>query len=82
MAIGKILRAAVPGALLRWGAKLRFPYLFLLTAVLFVFDLAIPDIVPFADEIIIGLTTLILANLKKERSPSDDPAPTNDEHRG
>ena len=81
MAIGKVLRAALPGTLLRWGAKLRFPYLFLLTAVLFVFDLAIPDVVPFADEILIGLVTLILASLKKKQPPPDDSELTNDEHK-
>ncbi|MCR9105457.1 MAG: hypothetical protein NXI15_09215 [Gammaproteobacteria bacterium] len=66
MAIGKVLRASVPGVLLSWGAKLRFPYLFLLTATVFVADLFIPDVIPFADEIVIGLVTLLLASLKKK----------------
>jgi hypothetical protein len=60
-----LLRVGIPGMVLRWGSRLRFPYLFLLMAALFVFDLAIPDVIPVADEILIGLATLLLANLKK-----------------
>ena len=71
MAMKSVLRAGLPGMVLRWGSRLRFPYLFLLMAVLFVFDLAIPDVIPFADEILIGLVTLLLANLKKKNAPID-----------
>ena len=35
-------------------------------AVLFVLNLFIPDVVPFADEIIMGLVTAIMASLKKK----------------
>ena len=79
MAIGKLLRGSLPAVLLRWGGRLRFPYLFLLTAIVFVADLMIPDVIPLADEIIIGLVTLILANLKKSPKaehpalPGDNP---------
>ncbi|MFK7977541.1 MAG: DUF6116 family protein [Halioglobus sp.] len=66
MAIRKILRNSAPVLLLRWGAKLRFPTLFLLTATVFVADLIIPDVIPMADEILIGLATIALANLKKK----------------
>ena len=51
--------------LLGWLGKLSFPRLFLLTAVLFFLDLLIPDFVPFADEILLGLGTLLLARWKK-----------------
>lgn len=67
----KLLRAGLPGMVLRWGSRLRFPYLFLVTAVLFVIDLAIPDVIPLADEILIGLATLVLANLKKKSRQPD-----------
>ena len=53
--IGKVVRGGVAGVILRWASSLRFPYLLLLTSVLFVFNLFIPDVVPFVDEIIMGL---------------------------
>jgi hypothetical protein len=51
----------------RFAARLRFPQLFLLTAALFVLDLLIPDAIPFADELLLGLGTLLLAGLRRER---------------
>jgi hypothetical protein len=53
--------------LLRWLGKLGYPRLFLLTAVLFVLDLLVPDVIPFADELLLGLGTLLLANWKKRK---------------
>lgn len=52
---------------LRWFGRLRFPYLFLLTGALFVFDSLVPDIIPFIDEILLGLGTLLLANFKNRK---------------
>lgn len=49
---------------LRWLSRLSFPRLFLLSAALFLVDLVVPDLVPFADEILLGLGTLLLANWK------------------
>lgn len=51
--------------LLRWFGRLSYPRLFLLTAILFVADVFIPDVIPFADELLLGLGTLLLANWKK-----------------
>ncbi|MFQ5828992.1 MAG: DUF6116 family protein [Candidatus Methylomirabilia bacterium] len=51
-----------------WMApRLRFPHLFVLTAILFLLDLLIPDLVPFADEILLGLATLLLGSWKKRK---------------
>jgi len=66
MAVSKIARGGLAGAFIRWSLNLRFPYLVLLLAVLFVLNLFIPDVVPFADEIIMGLVTAIMASLKKK----------------
>ena len=66
MVISKIARGGVVGAFLRWSSGLRFPYIFMLMAVLFVFNLFIPDVVPFADEIIMGLVAAVLASLRKK----------------
>ncbi len=56
---------------LRWFGRLRFPYLFLAAAGLFVVDALVPDLIPFIDEILLGLGTLLLANFKNRKlSPS------------
>ncbi|MCL1633480.1 hypothetical protein M2650_02300 [Luteimonas sp. SX5] len=52
---------------LRWFGRLRFPYLFLATAGLFVVDALVPDLIPFIDEILLGLGTLLLANFKNRK---------------
>ena len=52
----------------RFAARLRFPTLFLITASLFLLDLAIPDLIPFADELLLGLGTLLLGSLRKRKS--------------
>ena len=59
--------------LLRWFGRLSYPRLFLVAATLFVVDLIVPDVVPFADEILLGLGTLLLANWKNRKaSPRAD----------
>ncbi len=59
--------------LLRWLGKLSFPRLFLLSAVLFFLDLLIPDFIPFADELLLGLGTLLLARWKKKPDAGKPP---------
>jgi hypothetical protein len=54
--------------LLRFAANLRFPTLFAIAASLFVLDLIVPDLIPLADELLLGLLTLLLANLKRRRA--------------
>lgn len=54
-----------PRFMLRFAERLRFPQLFLLTGGLFVLDLLLPDMIPFVDEILLALLTLILAALRK-----------------
>jgi hypothetical protein len=66
MAIGKLARGGLAGFLLRWASGLRFPYLFLLTALLFVLNLFVPDVVPVVDELIMGLVAMTLASLRKK----------------
>ncbi len=63
----------VVSPLLRWLGKLSFPRLFLLTATLFFLDLLIPDLIPFVDEILLGLGTLLLSRWKKK--PDADKPP-------
>ncbi|BAV97468.1 hypothetical protein ABIE09_004757 [Lysobacter enzymogenes] len=55
--------------------RLSYPRLFLLTAGLFALDLVVPDFIPFIDELLLGLGTLLLANWKKRKQPSIEPPP-------
>jgi hypothetical protein len=64
--MGKLARGGLAAIVLRWASALRFPWLFLLTAGLFALNLIIPDALPFADEILMGLVALLLAGLKKK----------------
>lgn len=57
--------------LLRWLGRLSYPRLFLLTAALFAVDMVVVDFIPFADELLLGLGTLLLANWKRRRAPTD-----------
>jgi len=53
----------------RFAAGLRFPTLFKLVAALFVVDLFVPDVIPFMDEILLALGTLLLGSLRRRRAP-------------
>ena len=58
--------------LIAYLAKLRFPALFAITAVLFVLDFFTPDFIPFADEILLGLAAALLASWKKRKDPKTE----------
>ncbi|MEE4217186.1 MAG: DUF6116 family protein [Xanthomonadales bacterium] len=64
--MNKLMRGGVAGVFLRWASRLRFPYLFLVTTILFIFNLFIPDALPLADELVMGLVAVLLANLRKK----------------
>ena len=57
------------GSALQFAAGLRFPTLFAIAGALFLLDLLIPDFIPFADELLLGLVTLMLASLKRRKPP-------------
>ena len=50
---------------LAYANQLKFRNLFILTVVLFIIDLLIPDFIPMIDEIILALLAVLLANWKK-----------------
>jgi hypothetical protein len=54
----------------RFAAGLRFPTLFKLVGVLFLVDLALPDLIPFVDEILLALLTLLVGSFRKRREPA------------
>lgn len=60
-----LVRRIFSGALGRFLGRLRFPWLFIFTVLVFLADLAIPDGLPLADEILLAVGSLILGNLKK-----------------
>jgi len=57
------------GPILGYASRLRFPTLFKIVAALFIFDLIIPDFIPFLDEIMLGLGTVLLASWKNRKTP-------------
>lgn len=50
----------------KWAGSLRFKQLFLLTLLLFIADLMIPDFIPLIDELLLGLMTLLLGSIRKK----------------
>lgn len=55
--------------LLAFARRLRYPTLFKVAAGLFLLTLVVPDPIPFVDEILLGLGTLLLANWKNRDAP-------------
>jgi hypothetical protein len=47
-----------------FARRLRYPTLFKITAALFALTLLVPDPLPFVDELLLGLGTLLLATWK------------------
>lgn len=59
------LRRTALALLGRYGARLRFPQLLLIAGGAFLLDLVLPDGLPFLDELMLGIATLILALWRK-----------------
>jgi hypothetical protein len=57
----------------RLAARLRYPHLFLLLAGLFVADLVIPDMLPFVDEALLALLTVLVGSWRTRREPPQGP---------
>jgi hypothetical protein len=55
--------------LTRWLESLRYPTLLLVAALLLVVDLFVPDVVPFVDEILLAIATVVLARLRRPGAP-------------
>jgi hypothetical protein len=70
-------RSAVSSLLPRLLARLRHPHLFLLLLALFLVDLVMPDVIPFLDEIVLAILTLLLGSWRKppEGEPPAPPPP-------
>jgi len=59
---------------LGWLRRLSYPRLFVLTAALFALSLLVPDPLPFVDELLLGLITLLLAGRKRPQPASKPPS--------
>ena len=64
-------------SLLAFLGGLRFPQLFVLLAIFFLVDLFVPDLLPFVDEAVLGLLTLMTGMWRDRRSPPDKPPEKN-----
>jgi Family of unknown function (DUF6116) len=60
----------------RFAAGLRYPTLFKVVGALFLIDFFVPDLIPFADEILLALGTLLLGSLRsKYKGPAAAASP-------
>ena len=65
-----MLRRLLVGPLVAYLATLRFPLLFGITALVFVADMLVPDLIPFVDEILLGLVTALFGSWKRRTLPA------------
>lgn len=63
----KKLQTGLVQQLLAMFGELRFPWLFAITASVFAVDLVVPDLIPFADELLLGLATILLGAWRKRK---------------
>ena len=64
------------GPIMGFASRLRIPTLFFITLALLAVNMVILDPIPFIDEILMGLFTLMLATWKKRKDiPGDDARP-------
>lgn len=68
-----MLLSAVGGVIGKLAARLRFPQLFVVTAAIFLLDLFIPDLIPFVDEVLLGLLTVLLGMWQQKTEPVGKP---------
>jgi hypothetical protein len=50
----------------RFATGLRYPTLFKVVGALFLIDFFVPDLIPFADEVLLALGTLLLGSLRSK----------------
>lgn len=67
------MRRLLIAPVLHFAQRLRFPWLFALTAGLLALDVLVPDPLPLIDEIVLALGTLLLASWRRRKSGPHDP---------
>jgi len=53
--------------------SMKYPQLFTVLLLLFLADVLIPDAIPFVDEVLLGLLTLLVGSWKSRREPGPRP---------
>jgi len=66
MALG---RTALLAPLVRWASRRRFPVLLALLLALLAVDFALPDPLPFVDEALLALATILVGRLRRRDAP-------------
>jgi hypothetical protein len=69
------MRATVFQSFEQLARKLPVPYLAAITSAIFVADLLVPDLIPFADELLLALLTLLFGALGRPRTDQLVPIP-------
>ena len=64
-------KATLLAPFLSFAGRLRFPWLFAITLLLFVVNIMVPDAIPFADEALLGLGALLLGSIKNRGKGED-----------
>lgn len=62
-------------AIVRYAGRLRFPTLFLMTVALFALNVIIPDPLPFVDEMVMALATLLLGSMRARKTEGGQAEP-------
>jgi hypothetical protein len=58
---------SIVSVIVGYASRLRFPVLAALTAAAFLADLLVPDLIPFIDELVLGLAAVFLGALRRRR---------------
>ncbi len=74
---------ATPGGpvsllLQRFLPRLKYPWLFLIMLLLFLADLVVPDFLPFVDEVMLGLLTVLVGSWRTRHEVPEEPLPLKD----
>ena len=56
---------------LLWLGRLRHPQLFIVTGILFLINVLIPDVLPFVDELLLATLTLWLGSRKRAKAAKE-----------
>lgn len=59
------MAGAIGRLITRMTAGMRFPTLFLIVGGLFLLDLVVPDLIPFYDEILMAMLTVLIGSIRK-----------------
>ena len=60
----------IKARLMAYLESLRFPWLLLVTSLLFLVNVFVPDAIPFVDEILLALVAVVLGRLKRKKPAS------------